>query len=188
MNMHRTLALAALLALTALLLPAGISSSARSAAGSNPRIALLERPARASDQLPAAVFKAVDTADVDISTTRLGATIGSVQYFVAQGKRGICLIRVDDPAGPTFATTCASTLISGGVYLASLDRNAGTMQVADVVPDDVKQAAVGGAAVGVSNNLLVTGDVPISASVDVVGAAGVQHVPIPRSTSVLPAG
>jgi hypothetical protein len=186
--MHRTLALFSLLALTTLLLPAGISPSARSAAGSTPRIALLERPARASDQLPPAVARAVDSAEVDVSTTRLGATSGSAQFFVAQGRRGICLIRVDDPAGPAFAWTCSSTLIAGGVYLASLDRNAGTMQVADVVPDDVKQATVDGAAVGVSNNVLVTEDVPINASVDVVGAAGAQRVPIPPRASVLPAG
>ena len=93
LTMHRTLALAALLTLAALLLPAGISSSARSAAGSRVSIALLERPAVASDQLPPAVARGIDTTEVDTSTTRLGGTSGSVQYFVAQGKRGICLIR-----------------------------------------------------------------------------------------------
>jgi hypothetical protein len=189
LTMHRTLALAALLSLAALLLPAGISSSARSAAGSKVSIALLDRSAVASDQLPPAVARAIDTTEVDTSTTRLGATSGSVQYFVAQGRRGICLIRVDDPVAPAFAATCASTLIAGGVYLASLDRAAGTMQVADVVPDDVKQATVDGAGVGVTNNLVVTGDVPLQASLAVIGATGAaQRVPITISASVLPGG
>jgi hypothetical protein len=189
LNMHRTLALAALLTLAALLLPAGISSSARSAAGSKVSIALLDRPAVASDQLPPAVAKSINTTEVDISTTRLAAANGSLQYFVAQGRRGICLIRVEDQAAPAFATTCASTLIAGGVYLASLDRAAGTMQVADVVPDDVQRATVDGASVGVANNLVVTGDVPIRASLAVVGASGAtQRVPITLSASVLPTG
>jgi hypothetical protein len=189
MNMHRTLALAATISAAALLLPAGISSTAGSATSSSARIALLDRPAGPADQLPPAVAKAVNTREVDVSTVRLGATSGSSQFYVAQGTRGVCLIRVDDPVAPAFSTTCASTLIAGGVYLASLDRIAGTMQVADVVPDDVTSASVDGKAVAVSGNVLVTADVPIGASVSVTSkSAGTQPVMLPSATaSQLPA-
>ena len=183
--MHRTLAAASVLTIAALLLPAAVSSTASSAPVSNATVALLERPAGLADQLPPAVAKLVDAKEVDVSTVRLGATVGSQQFFVAQGARGLCLIRVDDPAEPAFTTTCASTLIAGGVYLASLDRSAGTMQLADVVPDDVTRASVAGKAVGVSNNLLVTGDIPIGASVSVIGASGPQQVPVGSSASTL---
>lgn len=176
--MHRTLALAGTLSAAALLLPAGISSTAGSATSSSARLALLDRAAGADDQLPPAVAKQVNPKEVDLSTVRLGATSGSSQFFVAQGTRGVCLIRVDDPVAPAFTTTCASTLISGGVYLATVDRAAGTMQIADVVPDDVTAATVDGAPVPVSDNLLVTGDVPIDASVDLVGKSGTQPVPV----------
>ena len=98
MNMQRTLALAAAITLAALLLPAAMSSSARSAASSPARIALLDRPAGFGDQLPPAVAKLVDAKEVDASTVRFGArSDGSAQYYVAQGTRGLCLIRVDDP-------------------------------------------------------------------------------------------
>ncbi len=186
MNMQRTLALVVASAGGALLLPAGVSSSARSAASSRASIALLDRPAGAGDRLPAVVAKLVDSKEVDASTVRLGATSGSVQYFVAQGARGVCLIRVDDPVAPLFTTTCASTLIAGGVYLGTLDRAAGTMQLADVVPDDVTRATVDGEVVPVANNLLVTGDIPLDASVSVIGAAGAQRVPVSVSPSALP--
>jgi hypothetical protein len=176
-------------ACTLLVLAATAVGVSRSTAGSSVSIAPLERPAVASDELPAAVAKGINTTEVDISTTRLGATNGSVQYFVAQGRRGICLIRVDDPAAPVFATTCASTLLAGGVYLASLDRAAGTMQVADVVPDGVQQATVDGAGAGVANNLLVTGNVPMHASLAVIGPAGAaQRVPIAVGASVRSGG
>jgi hypothetical protein len=189
MNMHRTLAFAATISAAALLLPAGISSTAGSATSSSARIALLDRPAGPDDQLPPAVAKAVNAKEVDVSTVRLGATSGSSRFYVAQGTRGVCLIRVDDPVAPAFSTTCASTLISGGVYLASLDRTAGTMQVADVVPDDVTSATVDGTPVPVSGNLLVTGDVRIGASVSVVSkSSGTQPVLVtPAATSELPA-
>jgi hypothetical protein len=186
--MQRTLALAAAITLAALLLPAAISSSARSAASSQARIALLERPAGFGDQLPPAVAKLVDVQEVDASTVRLGATTDSAQYFVAQGTRGLCLIRVDDPVQPNFTTTCASTLIAGGVYLGTLDRAAGSMQVADIVPDDVTGASVDGSPAPVANNMLVTGDVPLAASVRVTAAAGAQRVPITIGPSTPVAG
>ena len=119
---------------------------------------------------------------------RLGASTGPLQFFVARGKRGLCLIRVDDPVAPAFATTCASTLITGGVYLASLDRSAGTMRIADIVPDDVTRASIDGTLVGVANNLLVSGDIPIGASIDLIGAGGQQHVPVSPSASAIPQG
>jgi hypothetical protein len=178
MHMHRTVTLAGVATLATLLPASGVSSSPSSAAGPDAGIALLNRPPRAVDQLPPAVAKGIDANEVDVSSVRLGATSGSLQFFVARGKRGLCLIRVDDPIAPAFTTTCASTLIDGGVYLASLDRTAGTMQVADVLPDDVSSASVDGKPVAVANNLLVTGDIPIGASIDVIGAAGEQHVPI----------
>jgi hypothetical protein len=181
MNTYRTLAAAAAATLGALLLAADVSSSPGSAAGSDPGIALLERPARAADQLPPAVAKGIDANEVDVSTVRLGATYESLQFFVARGKRGLCLIRVDDPVAPAFTTTCASTLLAGGVYLASLDRTAGTMQIADILPDDVSGASVDGKPVAVTNNLLVAGDIPIGASIDVIGPGGEQHVPIGRA-------
>jgi hypothetical protein len=184
--MQRTLALAAAITLAALLLPAAISSSARSAASSQARIALLERPAGFGDQLPAAVAKLVDVKEVDASTVRLGATTDSAQYFVAHGTRGLCLIRVDDPIQPNFTTTCAGTLIAGGVFLGTLDRAAGSMEVADIVPDDVTRATVGGKSVSVANNLLVTGDIPIGASVSVIGSAGAQRVPLAVGALPLP--
>jgi hypothetical protein len=188
MNMHRTLALAGTLSAAALLLPAGISSTAGSATSSSARLALLDRAPGPGDQLPPAVAKLVNTNEVDLSTVRLGATSGSSQFYVADGARGVCLIRVDDPAAPAFSTTCASTLISGGVYLASLDRAAGTMQIADVVPDDVSSASIDGTAVPVSGNVLVTGHVPIGASVNVIGKNGPQPVPVPaQAASDLPA-
>ena len=187
MNMQRLLALLAASAGAALLLPVGVSPSARSATSARASIALLERPAGFADQLPPAVAKLVDVQEVDTSTIRLGATSGSVRYFVAQGTRGLCLIRVDDPVGPVFTTTCASTLISGGVYLGTLDRAAGTMQIADIVPDDVTSASVDGKPVPVANNLLVTGDIPLDASVSVTGAAGTQRVPVTVGPSPLPA-
>jgi hypothetical protein len=186
MNMQRTLALIVASTGAALLLPAGVSSSARSAASSPASIALLERPAGPGDRLPPAVAKLVDVKEVDTSTVRLGATSGSVEYFVAQGARGLCLIRVDDPVSPNFTTTCASTLIAGGVYLGTLDRAGGTMQLADVVPDDVTSATVAGTRVPVTNNLLVTGDIPLGASVSVNGAAGAQRVPASVSPSAIP--
>jgi hypothetical protein len=178
MNMHRTLVVAGVLTSAALLLPAAISSTATSSPTSSASVALLERAATPADTLPAAVAKMIDAKEVDLSTTRLAAKTGTVQYFVAQGARGICLIRIDDPDAPVYGATCSSTLIAGGVYLASLDRQKGTMQLADVVPDDVTHASVEGAHVGASNNLVVTGDIPIGASIDVVSAAGAQHVPI----------
>jgi hypothetical protein len=186
MNMQRTLALVAAITLAALLLPATITSSARSAASSQVRIALLERPAGFGDQLPPAVARLVNVKEVDSSTVRLGATTDSAQYFVAQGTRGLCLIRVDDPVQPNFTTTCASTLIAGGVYLGTLDRAAGSMEIADVVPDDVTRATVDGKSVSVANNLLVTGDIPLDASVSVIGSAGAQRVPITVSALPLP--
>jgi hypothetical protein len=187
MNMQRVLALVVASSGAALLLPAGVSSSARSATSSRPSIALLERPAGFADRLPPAVASLVDVQEVDTSTIRLGATSGSVQYFVAQGTRGLCLIRVDDPVGPVFTTTCAGTLIAGGVYLGSLDRAAATMQIADIVPDDVTSATVDGSPAPVANNMLVTGDIPLAASVSVTGAAGTQRVPITISPSTPPA-
>ena len=180
--MHRTLAVAAVATLATLLPAAGVSSSPSSAAGSDAGIALLDRPARAGDQLPPAVAKGIDRDEVDVSTIRLGAASGSLQFFVARGKRGLCLIRVDDPVTPAFTTTCASTLIAGGVYLASLDREAGTMQIADILPDDATRAWVDGKPVGVANNLLVTGDIPIGASIEVIGSGGDQHLPVSPST------
>ena len=188
--MQRTLALVAAIALAALLLPAAISSSARSAASSPARIALLDRPAGFGDQLPPAVAKRVDTREVDASTIRFGARSGdgSAQYYVAQGARGLCLIRVEDPLAPSFTTTCASTLIAGGVYLGTLDRQAGTMEVADIVPDDVTSASVDGKQLAVSNNLLVTGEIPLGSSISVIGASGAQRVPIVVRGSVLPTG
>jgi hypothetical protein len=188
MNMHRTVAAAGVLTLTALLLPAAISSTAGSSPSANARIAVLERPAGPADALPPDVAKQIDAKEVDLSTTRLAATSGMVQYFVAQGTRGVCLIRVDGSTGPAYVATCASTLIAGGVYLASLDRQKGTMQLADVVPDDVTHASVAGSKVGAQNNLVLTGEVPIGTSVDVVGAAGPLHVPIAVSASALPTG
>jgi hypothetical protein len=187
MNIQRTFGLVAAITCAALLLPAGISSSATSATSSRVSIALLDRPAGFGDQLPPAVARLVDVKEVDTSTIRLGATSGSVQYFVAQGARGLCLIRVDDPVGPLFTTTCASTLIAGGVYLGTLDRAAGSMQIADVVPDDVTSAIVDGTPVKVSNNLLVTGEIPLGASISVIGAAGAQRVPIAVSPTTIPA-
>ena len=186
--MHRTLALAGTISVAALLLPAGISSTAGSATSSSARIALLDRAAVAGDQLPPAVAKLVNTNEVDVSTVRLGATSGTSRFYVANGTRGVCLIRVDDPLVPAFTTTCASTLISGGVYLASLDRAAGTMQIADVVPDDVSSASINGASIPVSGNVLVTGNVPIGASVNLIGKSGSQLVPVPvEAASSLPA-
>lgn len=188
MNMHRTVAASGVLALSTLLLPATISSTASSASRATARIALLERPATAADSLPPSVAKAIDTDEVDISTTRLAATRGSLQFFVAQGARGVCLIRVDGSDGFSYGATCASTLIAGGVYLASLDRQKGTMQLADVVPDDVTHASVAGATIGAQNNLVVTGDVPLGTPVAVVGASGTLRVPVAFRASVLPAG
>jgi hypothetical protein len=109
MNIQRTFTLVVAMTCAALLLPAGISSSASSSASSRVSIALLDRPAAFGDQLPPAVAKLVDVKEVDASTTGLGATRGSVQYFVAQRARGLCLIRIDDPVGPVFTTTCASS-------------------------------------------------------------------------------
>jgi hypothetical protein len=188
MNMQRTLALATAITLAALLLPAAVSSTASSATSSQVRIALLDRPATFGDQLPPAVSKLVDTKEVDVSTVRFGGRSGdgSAQYYVAQGTRGLCLIRVDDPAQPNFTTTCASTLIAGGVYLGTLDRQAGTMEIADIVPNDVTTATINGKQVPVSNNLLVTGAIPLDSSISVVGASGAQQVPIVVSGSVLP--
>lgn len=181
--MHRTLAGGSILAL-ALVLPAGISSPAGSASRSVAKISLLDRAATPADALPAPVARLVDAKEVDGATVRLGATTLSAQFFVAQGTRGICLIRVDDPVAPVFTTTCASTLISGGVFLASIDRAQKTMQVADVVPDDVTSAIVGGSTTPVRGNLLVTSEIPLGSSISVVGASGAQ--PVPLGTSALP--
>jgi hypothetical protein len=188
MNMHRTVAVAGVLTLSALLLPAAISSTAGSSARSTASVALLERPAGPADALPPEIASQIDAKEVDLSTTRLAAASGTLQYFVAQGARGICLIRVDSSNGPAYAATCASTLIAGGVYLASLDRQKGTMEVADVVPDDVTHAAVAGSKVGAQNNLVVTGEIPIGTPVAVVGVAGALRVPIAVSAGVLPTG
>ena len=49
---------------------------------------------------------------------------------------------------------------------------------ADIVPDDVTRATVDGTPVGVENNLLVTGDIPLGATVEVIGSAGPQRVPL----------
>jgi hypothetical protein len=186
--MHRTAAVAGVLTLSALLLPAAISSSAGSSTRANESIAVLERPAGPADSLPPEVARQIDAKEVDLSTTRLAATSGVVQYFVAQGTRGICLIRLDGSNGPAYVATCANTLIAGGVFLASLDRQKGTMQVADVVPDDVTHARVAGSKVGAQNNLVLTGEVPLGASIEVVGSAGPLRVPIAVSASPLPAG
>jgi hypothetical protein len=178
MIMYRKLTVATALTLASLAVPAALSSPAGSASRSEADIALLQRPAVASDQLPPAVAKLVDTAEVDTTTVRLGAKAGTRQIFVAQGTRGLCLIQVDDPTGPAFVTTCASTLIAGGVYLASFDRAAGSMHVVDVVPDDVTSASVNGKVVPVSGNVLVTGSIPIGSTVELIGANGSQRIPI----------
>jgi hypothetical protein len=188
MNMHRTLAVAGVLTTTALLLPAAISSSASSSSRSDARVALLERAAGPADALPPAVAKLIDAKEVDLSSTRLAGTRGTLQFFVAQGARGVCLIRVDDPRAPIYSATCASTLAAGGVYLASLDRAKGTMQLADVVPDDVTHASVEGTRIGAENNLVVTGEIAIGSAVDVVGPAGSERVPVAASASAIPTG
>jgi hypothetical protein len=186
MNTHRILAATAVAAVAALLPAAGVSFSSGSGGGSDAPLAVLDRPARAVDELPPAVAQAIDADEVYVSTVRLGASKGSLQFFVARGTRGLCLIRVDDPIAPLFTTTCASTLVAGGVYLASLDRTAGTMQIADIVPDDVSGASIDGTLVSVANNLLVSGDIPIGASIDLIGSGGEQHVPVSPSASAIP--
>jgi hypothetical protein len=187
MTMPRTLALALVLTLAALVVPAGISNVADSATSSNASISLLDRPAAFGDSLPPSVAQGLDSREVDLSSVRFGGSDGSEQFFVAKGTRGLCLIRVDDPSAPAFTYTCASTLSSGGVYLAQLDRSSGTMQLADVVPDDVTQASIGGRTVGISNGVLVADDVPLGASVELVSPSGSQIVPLPTSASTQPA-
>ena len=184
--MHRTAALTALLTLSALLLPSAISSPARSATSGDGRIALLDRPAVPSDSVPPAVAAVIDAKEVDLSSSRLADERGGRQYFVARGARGLCLIRVDAVAG--YAASCASTLIAGGVYLASLDRQKGTMEVADVVPDDVTHASVAGSPTAAANNLVVVEDIPIGTAVDVEGPNGAVRVPIAARTPVPPRG
>lgn len=181
--MPRTLALALALSLTALVAPASISTVADSASSSNATVSLLDRPEAFGDSLPPAVANGVDPREVDLSSVRLGARDGSEQFFVSKGTRGLCLIRVDDPAAPAFTYTCASTLAAGGVYLAELDRANGTMQLADVVPDDVTQASIDGKVVAIANGVLVADDVPIGASVKLVSPSGSQTVPLPSSQS-----
>jgi len=56
------------------------------------------------------------------------------------------------------------------------------MQIADILPDDATRAWVDGKPVGVANNLLVTGDIPIGASIEVIGSGGDQHLPVSPST------
>lgn len=186
--MQRTLALALTLTAVALVVPAGISNIASSAPSSNATIALLERPAAVGDSLPPAVAKGIDPAEVDLSSARLGATNGSQQFYVAKGTRGLCLIRVDDPAAPAFTYTCASTLANGGVYLDTLDRGSGSMQLADVVPDGVTGASIDGKVVPISNGILVADGVSLGASVTLLGANGSQPVPTPADTSAPPIG
>ena len=186
MTMHRTVAVAGVLTLSALLLPTAISSPARSATSADARVALLDRPARPADSVPAAVAAQIDAKEIDLSSSRLAAVRGTRQYYVARGARGLCLIQVDE--GPAYAATCASTLVAGGVYLATLDRQKGTMQLADVVPDDVTQASVAGAAVAAANNLVLADDVPIGAPVTVDAPTGSVAVPIGTGASVQPGG
>jgi hypothetical protein len=188
MTMQRTLALALTLTAVALVVPAGISSIASSAPSSSATIALLERPAAFGDSLPPAVAKGIDPAEVDLSSARLAASDGSQQFYVAKGTRGLCLIRVDDPAAPAFTYTCASTLADGGVYLDSLDRANGSMQLADVVPDGVARASIDGKVVPVSNGILVADGVSLGASVTLLGSSGSQPVPTPAATSAPPIG
>jgi hypothetical protein len=78
-------------------------------------------------------------------------------------------------------------LIAGGVYLGTLDRAAGTLQIADVVLDDVTSTTVDGTPSKASNNLLVTGDIPLGAAISVIRAAGAQRVPIAASPTAIPA-
>ena len=172
----------------ALVVPAGISGVASSAPSSNATIALLERPAAFGDSLPPAVAKGIDPGEVDLSSVRLGASDGSQQFYVAKGTRGVCLIRVDDPAAPAFTYTCASTLANGGVYLDTLDRANGSMQLADVVPDGVTGASIDGKVVPISNGVLVADGVSLGASVTLLGASGSQPVPTPADTSAPPIG
>jgi hypothetical protein len=187
MTMPRTLPLALAITLVTLVVPAGISSVASSAPSSDATVSLLDRPAAFGDSLPPAVAKGIDPQEVSLASVRLGATHGTQQFFVAKGTRGICLIRVDDPAAPEYVYTCASTLASGGVYLAHLDRDSGTMQLADVVPDGVTGASIDGRSVAIQNGLLVADDVPLGASVSLVGSQGTQSVPVPSAATPLSA-
>jgi hypothetical protein len=186
MTMPRTLQLALAITLVTLVVPAGVSSVASSATTSDATVSLLDRPATFGDALPPAVAKGVDPQEVDLASVRLGASRGTEQFYVAKGTRGLCLIRVDDPAAPAYVYTCASTLAAGGVYLAHLDRDSDTMELADIVPDDVTSASIDGKPVAVDNGLLVADDVPIGASVSLVGSRGAQSVPVPVAASPLP--
>ncbi len=186
--MQRTLALALALTLAALVVPAGVSNIASSASSSSATIALLQRPQAFGDSLPPAVAKGIDPGEVDLSTVRLGVSDGSQQFYVAKGTRGLCLIRVDDPAAPAFTYTCASTLANGGVYLDSLDRASGSMQLADVVPDGVTGASIDGKVVPIMNGVLVADGVTLGASVSLLSPSGSQPVPTPAATSAPPIG
>jgi hypothetical protein len=186
--MHRTLALVGALSLGVLLVPTAASPLAQSASSSDARVSLLDRPAAFADNLPPAVAKQIDPQEVDLSTARLATTDGSSQIFVAQGKRGLCLIRIDDPTTSGFAYTCASTLAAGGVYLAHVDRTIGTMQLADIVPDSVTSATIDGKPAGIAGNVLVADNVPIDATVTLVGTSGKQNVPLPtQGIAMVPA-
>jgi hypothetical protein len=186
MTMHRTLALVGALSLGVLLIPAEASPLAESASRSDASVSLLDRPAAFADVLPPAVAKQIDPAEVDLASVRLATTDNSAQIFVAQGKRGLCLIRVDDPTAGGFAYTCSSTVAAGGVYLEHIDRTAGTMQLTDIVPDSVTRATIDGKPAEVAGNVLVADNVPLGASVTLAGTDGIQNLPMPAQGTAVP--
>lgn len=157
-TIHKWLALGATLALVTG--GASFAAVAFAAGSSGPQLSVLNRPATAADQLPAAVATSRLASHLagPNSARRAFAQAGTSVYVAAGSGNADCLIVTNSQ----FAADCAD-LSAGAIYLTAPQTD-GTMDVYAAVPDGYTTASAGGLTADVQNNAVWLHAVPLTAS------------------------
>jgi len=157
-TIHKWLALGATLALVTG--GASFAAVAFASGATGPQLSVLNRPATAADQLPAAVANsplASHLASAN-SARRAFAQAGTSVYLAAGTGNTDCLIITNSQYG----ATCAG-LGTGAIYLTAPQTD-GTMDVYEAVPDGYSTASAGGFTATVQNNAVWLHAVPLTAT------------------------
>lgn len=157
-TIHKWLALGATLTLVA----GGTSFAAVALASgaSGPQLSVLNRPATAADQLPAAVANSRLASHLaSPNSARRAFTQAGTTIYVAAGSGSTdCLIITNSQ----FAASCAN-LGAGAIYLTAPQTD-GTMDIYAAVPDGYTTVTAGGLSAQVENNAVSLHAVPVTAA------------------------
>lgn len=180
-TIHKWLALGATLA--AVTAGAAFAAVALASGASGPQLSILNRPATAADQLPAAVANSrlANHLAGPNAARRAFEQAGTSLYVAAGSGSTDCLIITNSE----FGATCAS-LGNGAIYLTAPQTD-GTMDVYAAVPDGYSAASAGGLTATVQNNAVWLHAVPLTATtLHLDGPAGSRDIDLGLQTPPSP--